>query len=98
MPAVGDLYFGAYSGSAKAAATSSVQLLAADVNRKGLIVFNDSPNILFLKFGAAAKTNDYTLQVAPATKYESPWPLVPQGVISGVWGAASGSAYVTEIT
>lgn len=101
MANLGDLYSGAHvqaSGSGIPAQITAVQLLPVNPNRKGVLIYNDSPSMLFLKFGPAVTSNSYTLQVAPMGLYQSQWPIAPTTVISGRWGAASGSAYITEIT
>jgi hypothetical protein len=86
--------------SSVAASASSVTVLAANANRKGAIITNDSSAILYLKFGATASTSSYTVTVAgsgsaPFSNYEVPFGYI--GVIDGIWASATGNARVTEI-
>ena len=61
----------------------------------GRTVFNDSTAILYLKFGATATTDDYTVQIAADGYYEFPQPVYT-GRVDGIWAAANGSAKTTE--
>jgi hypothetical protein len=81
-----------------AAAVTSTTVLAANANRKGAVVFNDSSANLYLALSAsAASVTAYTVKVSPATLYEVPWPVYT-GQLTGIWDAAVGSARVTELT
>jgi len=79
-----------------ASAITSQQLLAANSSRLGMIVFNDSTQVLYLKLGATASVTSYTVPV-PAQGY---WelPVRYTGPIDGIWPAVNGNAYVTELT
>lgn len=84
-----------------AGSASSVTILAANNDRKGAIVTNDSSAVLYLKFGSLASTTSYTVTVAgsaaaPFASYEVPFGYV--GVLTGLWASATGNARVTEIT
>jgi len=83
--------------TAVASSASAVTLLAATgpVSYRG--VYNDSTAILYLKYGSAAAANSYTTQVGPQTLYEFP-PNVYSGLVTGIWAAANGSAYCTEVS
>lgn len=81
-----------------AAAAVNTTLLAANTDRRGATVFNDSASaILYLKLGATASTTSYTVQIPPNNYYELPSPVYT-GVIDGIWSAAVGNARVTELT
>ncbi|MEH2453848.1 hypothetical protein [Nostoc sp.] len=75
---------------------SNQTILAANSNRKGAIIWNDSTASLFLEFGAAAATNAFTAKLNPGGYYEVPFRYT--GVISGLWSAANGNALVRELT
>ena len=81
-----------------AGATSSTTILAANANRVGAIIFNDSAAILYLRLsdsGAATSANR-SLDLAPGDVYELPYGY--QGLIVGIWESATGNARVTEFT
>lgn len=79
-----------------AASASSVTLQAANANRVGWSVYNDSTAILYVKFGGTASTTSYTVQVGGGSFYEMPMPIY-RGVIDGIWASATGNARVTEL-
>ena len=80
-----------------ASSATNVTVLAANANRKGAIIVNDSTAYLYLKFGATATTSSYTVKLYPDDYYEVPEPVYV-GIIDGIWSAANGSARVTELT
>lgn len=76
---------------------SNVTLLAANANRLGATVFNDSTVDLYLKLGATASVTSFTCKVAAAGYYEVPSHYV--GIIDGIWASnAAGAARITELT
>lgn len=80
-----------------AAAVVSTQLLAANANRRAATIQNDSASaILYVKFGAAASTTSYTVQIPAGGYYEAPGGYT--GIIHGIWSAAVGNARITEVT
>ena len=75
---------------------TSQTFLAANANRKGFIIYNDSLNIIFLAFSATASTTAFSVKLQPGSEYE---PGVDYtGVISGIASAATGAARITEFT
>ena len=80
-----------------ASSASSVSLLAANTARRGLIVYNDSTQTLYLKFGVTASTTSFTYLMTPKSTLEMILPIY-QGAIDGVWASANGSARITELT
>lgn len=79
------------SGSA-----SNVTLVAANTSRKGLIIFNDSTAILYIKLGATATTSSFSIRLTPYGTYEMNGAIY-QGIIDGIWASANGSARITEL-
>lgn len=78
------------------AAASDTLVLAANLNRIGATVQNDSTALLYLKLGASgASTTSYTVKLKSQDYYEVPYGFT--GVIYGYWEAANGAARVTEI-
>ena len=78
------------------AAVASTLLLAANVNRKGASVYNDSAAEMYLKLGAGASNVSFSVDMLPGSYYEIPYGYT--GVIHGIWASATGSARVTELT
>jgi hypothetical protein len=79
----------------------SQEISGGSSSRKLLSVYNDSGQVLYLKFGTEASPTSYTVQVAAAAYYELPnHPThgTYLGVITGVWAAANGYARVTEVS
>jgi hypothetical protein len=83
-------------------ATTSTQLLAANTNRLGVVIHNDSTAALFVKYGTAASSTSYVYKLAAGATLSLPEPGQPlyTGVIHGIWDAdtASGAATVNELT
>lgn len=80
-------------------AASSTDLLVANTSRKGVILHNDSDQILYLKYGSTdATTTSYTYEIAPQAHWEMPFPIYT-GQLEGIWAAdSSGAARITELT
>ncbi|MEH2261037.1 hypothetical protein [Nostoc sp.] len=79
-----------------ASSTTSGIILAANSNRKGATIWNDSTATLYLEFGATATTSAFTAKLSPSGYFEVPFHYT--GVISGIWSAANGNALVRELT
>lgn len=79
-----------------ASSATSVTIQAANANRLGLTIFNDSTALLYVKFGTTASATSYTVQVAAGGYYEVP--LDYTGRVDGIWAAANGFARVTELS
>ena len=95
--------YGATAALANVAANAaSVTLQALNVDRIGLVIFNDSEDSqLYVKLGATASTTSFSFLIPPRGVLVLPVPY--SGVVDGIWtnpggGAVSGSARVTEVT
>lgn len=77
---------------------TSVTLLALNTGRYGATFYNDSTQILYLKFGATASATSYTVQLASNGYYEIPGPRIYTGKIDGIWASANGNCRVTELS
>lgn len=77
------------------AAVTTTRLAAPNAGRRGLLVFNDSTAVLYLKYGSTASTSSFTVKILAGGYWEMPLPIDP-GQIDGVWDAANGAARVTE--
>jgi hypothetical protein len=77
---------------------ASVTLLAANANRRGVSIQNDSSGILYLKCGTTATITDYTVRMARYDYWESPFGYT--GRIDAIWGSDpnDGGARITEFT
>jgi hypothetical protein len=87
--------------SSVAGSATSVSLLAANANRMGATIVNDSTALLYIKLGATASTTSYSVVLAGATSapfayYEVPFNYT--GAIDGIWASAAGNARITELT
>lgn len=83
-----------------ASSATSVTVLAANAERIGATITNDSSALLYLKFGATASTTSYTVVLAGAASAPFSYYEVPAGytgIIDGIWASATGNARVTEI-
>lgn len=76
------------------ASLTSVQVLAANSNRLGASIYNDSTAYMYLKAGTGASSSSKTLTLAPKTFYE----LLPCDNLeyTAAWSSATGSADITE--
>lgn len=80
-----------------ASSASSVQILAANEDRNGFSLYNDSSAILYLLLASGtASSSANTLQVAAGAYFEAPYNYL--GEVNGVWASADGSARVTEFS
>lgn len=80
-----------------ASSATTVVLVAANTNRKGLYIYNDSTAILYVAFAGTASTSVYSFQLPAQGFYEMPAPIFVK-TISGIWTAANGNAILTELT
>lgn len=97
--------FVAFSSSQVAAAAASTQLLGSNPQRKAINISNASPNIMFVRFGAAATSANFHYQIAAGANLPLVAPL-PTGTINAMWAsgstnsppATSGSAMCLDIS
>jgi hypothetical protein len=81
--------------STVAASVTSGTIVAANSNRKGLTIWNDSTANLHIDFDASVSTTDYAVKIAAGGYYEMPFNYT--GIISGIWDTANGNARVREL-
>lgn len=86
--------------STVASSATSVTVLASNASRKGMAVYNDSTQILYLACSTTtASTSAYTVQIPSGGFFELPQTRdgsVYTGDIKGIWASANGNARVTE--
>lgn len=76
----------------------NVTLLAENTDRAGVIIHNDSDQVLYVKYGATATTTDFTVAIGVGAIWSMPWPIYT-GQVDGIWAANSnGAARITELT
>lgn len=77
---------------------TNITVLAANANRRGCLITNDSAADLMLKFGATASATSFTVKILSNGYWEMPKPIYT-GILDGIWTADStGAARVTELT
>jgi hypothetical protein len=83
-------------------ANTATTLLAANAARKGAIISNNSGQTVYLRYGAAAAANLYTLALYDGERYEVPFQITASiSAISTTAGSAVAAGvglYVTEFT
>ena len=75
---------------------SNGTLFATNADRIGVLVFNDSTAVLYLKYGATASSSSYSIKMEAGSYWEMPQPIFT-GQIDGIWASANGAARVTEL-
>lgn len=80
-----------------ASSASSAQLLAANANRKGLLLTNTDANAVYLYYGTTATATKFTVKIPADGYWEMPRPIYT-GRIDVVWSAdGSGSLIGSEL-
>ena len=82
--------------TAVAASATVVTLVAANVSRKGLIIYNDGSIPMYIKFGPAATTSSFTYKALGGDTFEMGQPIYT-GIVTALWDSASGSARITQL-
>lgn len=94
---VGDAAPATGASSSVSGSTSPQTLSAADPDRVGCTVHNDSTAVLYVLLGAGTVSGTvYTARLVENAYYEVPYGFT--GAVTGVWASATGAARVTEIT
>lgn len=78
---------------------TAVEIIAANGNRLGACVYNDSGAILYLGLGTVdPTTTNYTVQIPSGGYYEIPFGYT--GQVKGIWASdpGDGGARVTQLT
>jgi hypothetical protein len=81
-----------------ASSASNVTLFAAATGRVSMrTIFNDSTQLVYVKFGVTATSSSYTVQIAAGGYYEFPGPGdVYGGQVDAIWASANGNARVSS--
>lgn len=75
---------------------SSVTILAANANRKGISIANDSTAILRLSFSSPATSSNAFIVMQPGSFLLLDQQLIVTNAIYGIWASTTGTAQVTE--
>lgn len=79
------------------ASQTTVTLVAANSDRLGLTITNESNSDLLARFGPAAASGAFSVRMQPGDFYEFSFPTYT-GVVTGLWpNSGSGAALVTEL-
>jgi hypothetical protein len=79
-----------------ASSATSVPVLAANVNRKGLSISNISSSKLYLSFNDTASVANCFIEMQPGEFRLFDQQLIFGNAIYGIWDAVNGAAQVTE--
>lgn len=79
------------------ASTDPILLLPANDNRKALSIYNDSSDVLWIKFGSGITSSFYNFEMPKKSLWESEF-YTFNGEIWGLWPTASGSALISELS
>ena len=77
--------------------TSSTTVLAANANRRGLMISNQSTSKLYLSFTTPAMQANSFIEVAPSVFVLLDQQLIFTSAIYGIWTNAQGTCQVTEL-
>lgn len=78
-------------------AATDTALVAANTERQGLILYNDSTSIAYVKYGTGASSTSYTVQMGPSAYWEMP-SIIYTGAVNANWVSATGAMRCTELT
>lgn len=77
---------------------ASVSLLAANLNRRQILITNTGTKTLFVAFAASATVTAFSVLIPSQGQFAGALAGYT-GVVSGIWaGAGSGFAVITEVT
>ncbi len=81
-----------------AVALTAVQIIGANPNRKGLLIYNNGANTAYIAFGGVVSSaTRMTLPILTFATYSMPFPIYT-GAISAIRNAGTGTMLVTELT
>lgn len=85
-----------------AGSATSVTLLAANANRVGWSLYNDSSANLYVQYGTgaitAASTTSFFEKIPPSGSWECPANMVSTAIVYGIWDSATGAVKLLEAT
>jgi hypothetical protein len=81
-----------------ASSATSVTLLSLNSSRLGAVLFNESTQVCYVKFGTTASSTSYTIQVSSNSVLILDQSPIYQGRIDAIWASANGAMQITELT
>lgn len=79
-----------------AASATAVTLFASNTAALGRSIYNDSTSVLFVKCGSAASNTSFKVRIASQGYFEFPTEPFYNGIVTGIWTTATGSARTEE--
>lgn len=76
--------------------TASVVVLPLNLNRRRIILHNDSGAVIYVKYGPVCSTSLFTFRIAANDKYDGPMGDYT-GPVSAIRASGTGNLLVTEI-
>ncbi len=70
--------------------------LAADRDRRGLAIYNDTAGDLFVKLGPAASPTSFTVKLVAGAFFELPEAYWENSIVTGACSVTTGGVCVTE--
>ena len=77
--------------------TASQVVVEANPRRRGLLIYNNSTNSVYLTYGPTSVSATPTRILATFTQFENLGPTLYMGAISAIRNAGSGSLIITEL-
>jgi hypothetical protein len=97
VPVVGSVATRTPTTTSITGTTSSTLILAANPNRRGLMISNQSTSKLYLSFTTPAAQSNSFIEVQPSAFLMLDQQLIVANAIYGIWANAAGSCQVTEL-
>jgi len=71
-------------------------LVAENLDRFALSFYNNSTDSTYMKFGAGASIDSFTIKIPAYGYFELPFNTCYRGRIDGFWSGLNGSVMITE--
>ena len=97
VPVVGSVPTRTPTTTSVTSATTSTLILAANANRRGLMISNQSTSKLYLSFATPALPGNSFIEVAPSAFVLLDQQMIFTNAIYGIWTNAQGTCQVTEL-
>jgi hypothetical protein len=97
VPVVGSVPTRTPTTTSITSTTSSTLVLAANANRRGLMISNQSTSKLYLSFATPAAQGNSFIEVAPSAFVLLDQQMIFTNAIYGIWTNAQGTCQVTEL-
>ena len=97
VPVVGSVPTRTPTTTSVTSATTSALILAANANRRGLMISNQSTSKLYLSFATPALPGNSFIEVAPSAFVLLDQEMIFTNAIYGIWTNAQGTCQVTEL-